>query len=628
MTDASESNGFDFRSTSNTRSGQKRRIIRWMLLLGTLLCAVGLTFAYVKVVEFQGINAAEFVALGIFVVLALWISFPFCSCLLGFWSLTFRGRSPVADRRTEPLPRTAVLVPIYNESPTAVFSAVLAMARSLEKTRKHRSFEFFVLSDTQRPDIWRQEEFAWAKTSAAMPADIPVYYRRRPKNVARKSGNIADFVSQWGGRYELMVVLDADSVMEGTTLVEMTARAAADSAIGILQVPPKPVDRRSLLARVQQFSAEVYGPIFQRGYTFWTGSDGNYFGHNAVIRTASFAKHCTLPVLPGEPPLGGHILSHDFVEAALMRRAGHKVVTADDLGGSYEECPTTLLDYAIRDQRWCQGNLQHGRLLALDGWPIVNRFHFLTGVLSYVSSVLWIMFMAAMAAGAYLERGSSGQYASTSAATLFGIVFVMLLMPKFLALLSLASNRGRVTTLGGWTKIALGVLLETLLTVLLSPILAFYHATFVISTVIFGRSVQWNAQARDERVIPFRELLKLHKWQTITGILIMATSFSISTATGLWSLPISIGLCLSIPIAYLLGNPALGDWLKHRGVLTIPEEVVRPDVLRERDRAFEELTRGLARPCQRKLLSGLLLDPAMPSLQAAGLMTETFTTDT
>lgn len=570
--------------------------VRWLLVVGTLACATSLTWGYYQIIAWQGVNLAEFIALIAFFVLALWISLPFCSCLVGFWSI-LRRRPVVATLPTcDELPRTAILVPVYNESPKAVFSAIVAMARSLEQLGREQCFEFFVLSDTQREDVWLEEEAAWTSTSELMPASTPLFYRRRERNVGKKAGNIADFVSRWGGRYELMVVLDADSVMDGRTLLQMTGRAAADKTIGILQVPPKPVGRRSLLARILQFSADVYGPVFLAGYKSWTGSDGNYFGHNAIIRTDAFAQHCNLPVLSGPPPLGGHILSHDFVEAALIRRAGYKVVTADDLDGSYEECPTTLLDYAIRDQRWCQGNLQHARLLGARGLHPVSRFHFLNGLLSYVSSVVWILFIVAMAAGVLLDGNSSSSKAAGSSAMLFFIVFAMLLAPKFLAIFSLRTVPGKVAQLGGWMRVIASVGLEIVLGMLLAPILAFYHATFVITTTVFGKSVQWNSQSRDERTIPFRELARLHRWQTLSGILLPAGSFAISTPMGLWCLPLSLGLVLSAPLSYALGSQSLGDWLGQRSLLLIPEERSRPKVLQLRDAALHELDQAPARP--------------------------------
>ena len=564
--------------------------VRCLLVVGTLLCSIALTYGYYRIIAWQGINIAEVVALLAFFTLALWISLPFCSCLVGYWRLMRNGPAVAnVHQEIDELPRTAILIPVYNESPDAVFAAILAMARSLRKTGRQRGFEFFVLSDTQRKEVWLEEEALWSQTAVLMPRDVPVYYRRREKNIGRKAGNIADFVSQWGGRYELMIVLDADSVMDGATLVEMTARAAADETIGILQVPPKPVNRCSLLARILQFSSDVYGPVFLSGYQAWTGSDGNYFGHNAVIRTKAFAEHCTLPTLPGAPPLGGHILSHDFVEAALMRRGGYQVLTADDLGGSYEECPTTLLDYAIRDQRWCQGNLQHGRLLATRGLRPVSRFHFLNGVLSYVSSVVWILFMMAMALGVLLERQANTPEAAASSATLFIIIFAMLLAPKFLAILSLRMTPRRLALLGGWARVIGSAIFEIALGILLAPILAFYHASFVVTACVFGKSVQWNSQARTERSIPVRELIKLYRWQTLAGLLMLICTFAISRPVGYWSLPISLGLLLSVPIAAALGSREIGEWLRRRGLLLIPEESRRPAILRLCDSAAQEL---------------------------------------
>ena len=186
-------------------------------------------------------------------------------------------------------------------------------------------FDYFLLSDTTDPDVWVAEERALVALRDRLRGKGKVYYRHRRKNLNRKAGNIADFVTRWGGAYPNMVVLDADSLMTAHSVVSLAAAMEDDPDAGIIQTLPLIINRNTLFARLQQFAARIHGPIIASGLAVWMGRDGNYWGHNAIIRTAAFAAHCGLPDLRGRPPLGGHILSHDFVEAALIRRAGYAV---------------------------------------------------------------------------------------------------------------------------------------------------------------------------------------------------------------------------------------------------------------------------------------------------------------
>ncbi len=283
-------------------------------------------------------------------------------------------------------------MPIYNEAPARVFGALQAIYADVEATGLGAAFDWFFLSDTTNPEIFIAEEHAFvAMRPQARRRGAGIYYRHRPKNITRKAGNIADFVSRWGGRYEHMVVLDADSLMTGEAIVGLAAAMEADPDAGIIQTLPLIINRNTLFARVQQFAARIYGPVIAAGLAAWMGRDGNYWGHNAIIRTSAFAAHCGLPNLRGRPPFGGHILSHDFVEAALIRRAGYAVYMLPGLGGSYEESPPSLIDLAARDRRWCQGNLQHMRVLPATGLAFASRQHLVTGIMGYLASPLWMV---------------------------------------------------------------------------------------------------------------------------------------------------------------------------------------------------------------------------------------------
>ena len=544
---------------------------------------------------------------GLFAVLFGWIALSFWTATLGFVSFLRRptpAAIPALPEEFDPadLPPTAVLVPVYNEDPARVCAGVRAMLDSLravcpEKGGASRRFDFFLLSDSTDANVWLAEERAWAELTDSLPEGENVFYRHRPENRARKAGNVADFVERWGEHYEFMVTLDADSLMAGPTLVEMTRRIAADPSCGILQAPPAPVGRTSVLARWQQFAARLYSPVFLRGFSLWAGSDGNYWGHNAVLRVEPFRACCDLPVLPGEAPLGGEILSHDFIEAALMRRAGWGVRLAEDLGGSYEECPTTLLDWAKRDQRWCQGNLQHGRVLweagagrggAGRGLAGVSKLHLGMGVMGYCASPLWLAFLvltllaAAVGGDTIGEPGGlsprTGFDPATVGLSLFALCMGMLILPKVYALIA-AARSGALAEFGGGGRATLGVLCETLLSALVAPIMMLYHSRFVLTTLV-GRVVKWNAQARGEQTVTWGDAVRNHWPAAVIGLLAGLAAGLAAPESLIWLSPVALGLILAAPTAVLLGSKAAGLCARRWGLWSTPEELDPPAVLR------------------------------------------------
>ncbi|MBV8474804.1 MAG: glucans biosynthesis glucosyltransferase MdoH, partial [Hyphomicrobiales bacterium] len=305
------------------------------------------------VVKVGEVTPLEWALVVLFVINFSWIALAFTSSVYGFfWLLARAPHKDALPGRLET--KTAIVMPIYNEAPARVFSAVQAIYEDVAATGLGDAFDYFFLSDTTDPDIWIAEERALLAMRERLPG-ARIYYRRRRRNVARKAGNIADFVTRWGAAYPQMVVLDADSLMTGDAIVRLAAAMEADPDAGIIQSLPLIVNRNTLFARLQQFAAKIAGPVIAAGLAAWSGRDGNYWGHNAVIRTQAFADHCGLPDLPGRPPFGGHILSHDFVEAGLIRRAGYAVYMLPTLGGSFEESPPSVIDLAARDRRWCQG---------------------------------------------------------------------------------------------------------------------------------------------------------------------------------------------------------------------------------------------------------------------------------
>ncbi|MCC9657882.1 glucans biosynthesis glucosyltransferase MdoH [Rhodopirellula halodulae] len=567
---------------------EETRRIRWFIAVAVLCVGIVGTFLFAVSLSPRGINWLEWLAIPLFSILFGWIGFSFVVATMGLFRL-LRARTPKPDAvvgQAEEKP-TAVLVPVYNESPADVFARVEAMVGGLGRDQ---AFDFFVLSDTNDSEVWLAEELAWSQLMDRLEelgdSKCNVYYRHRRENISRKAGNIADFCRRWSDPYDFMIVLDADSLLEPETMTEMVRRMRDDERLGILQVPPTPIGRESLFARLQQFAAAAYGPVFCEGFDAWAGEQGNYWGHNAIIRVEAFCDCCDLPVLPGQAPLGGEILSHDFVEASLLVRSGWKVKLANDLGGSYEECPTTLTDYAMRDQRWCQGNMQHSRLLLSEGFHPTSRLHFLSGVLAYASSPLWIVFTCLCIGGWFWEQAFEtegvsvvsrlGVSASAIQLGLFATAMAMLLIPKFYGYLATVA-RGRAWRFGGAFSMLGSVLFEIVMSVLLSPIMAILHTRFVVST-LRGRKVRWASQQRGEHGVTLGQAFRDYGVLSMLGIGITAAAFAWAPSWAVWFLPVTVGLILAVPLAMALASRSIGKMLARVHMLVIPQEVDVPDV--------------------------------------------------
>ncbi len=377
-------------------------MLRPVLLRCAALCAAaGLSLAgawlFLRFTGEGGLNLLDILRATLVAISGFWLVWGSIAAVLGVFT---------PERRTQAIPaaglssRTAILVPIYNEDPAATFSRVAAMNRSLVRLGVAEHFHFAVLSDTQDMVLAADEVVQFERLFGEPLALGRMFYRRRERNVGRKAGNIEDFVSRSGGAYDFALILDADSLMEGETILAMAQRLEADPELGLLQTVPTIINARTLFGRSIQFAAAYLSPTFARGAAQMQGREGPYWGHNAMVRMRAFAASCGLPELSGTPPFGGHILSHDYVEAALLSRAGWKVEVDAALKGSYEEAPDNLIEYAKRDRRWCQGNLQHGRLIAAPGLKAWSRFTFIQGIMAYLASPLWLLLLVASIAGA------------------------------------------------------------------------------------------------------------------------------------------------------------------------------------------------------------------------------------
>lgn len=528
----------------------------------------------------------EWVLAGLVATSFFWIALSVGTATVGVARLLLRRRRPAVTIR-RPL-RVALLVPIFNEETADVFGNACAMMLALQRSATHHRFDLYILSDTQDPAIAEAEQTAFATLRALLPPGSGAWYRRRERNIDRKSGNIAQWVETWGGAHEAMVVLDADSLMSAEALIRLSDELATDPSAGLIQSSPVLIGADTLFGRMQQFSTVVYGKILSEGLAGWTEREGNYWGHNAIIRTAAFASCAGLPRMPVLWGKGGLIMSHDFVEAGLMRRAGWAVRFMPSITGSYEEPPATLIDYALRDRRWCHGNLQHLRLIASRGFHAVSRFHLFQGAMSFLLSPVWFSLLVIWA---LLGNGPDSvityfsdenplypvwpEMSRVSSLLILLFMYGMLLAPKIMGAAALSVTGVKVSLLGGWRWFVLSLPFEIILSVLFAPVMMVQQLVAVLR-VMAGVTPIWAPQARNGGDYGLLTTLKFHALETVSGLLLVAGM--VAGAVSLWLLPIAVSLVLAVPLSMLSGVN-LGRWGATRNLMTTPEKTEPPQIV-------------------------------------------------
>jgi len=563
------------------------------------------THFMVHVLPYHGRQPLEIAMLVLFAILFAWISTGFWTACAGFALVVLRGdrhaiqRTLAADVPPSAIPadvRTAIVMPICNESASRVYAGLRASYESLARTGEIGHFDFFVLSDTGNADTRVAEVHAWRQMCSAVDGFERVFYRWRQHHIKRKSGNIADFCRRWGRNYRYMIVLDADSVMSGACMARLVQLAEANPSSGIIQTAPRTCGRDTFFARVQQFSGAAYGPLFTAGLHFWQLGESYYWGHNAIIRIAPFMKHCALGRLPGRGALSGEILSHDFVEAALMRRAGWSVWIAYDLPGSYEEMPPNLIDELARDRRWCRGNLMNFRLFTMRGLHAAHRAVFVSGVMNYLSAPLWFASLLLGTALLAVHTLSEPNYFVEPyqlfplwpewhpawAIGLFSTTLVLLFLPKILAVILILVRGAR--NYGGAGRLAVSAGGEMLLSMLLAPIRMLFHTGFVVSALT-GSTFAWRSPPRDDAQTSWGDAVRRHGVHTLVGIVWAGAVAWLDPRFLWWLLPVVGALSLSIPLSVYTSRVSLGRKLRRGGFFLIPEEVDSPPEI-EATRAY------------------------------------------
>lgn len=551
----------------------------------------------------------------LFALTFTWIALAFWGALCGFVICALH-LDPLSLRRlNRELPsarllvsRTAIVMPIYAEPPIPTFAGLEATCHSLlshelDKTGKGEAanplsehFDVFILSDTQDAAVAELEEAHVAALQRRFAGRLAIHYRRRANNNGRKAGNIAEFCRRWGRHYDYMIVLDADSLMSGATLLRMVQRMQRQPSIGLIQTVPIPVGQKTLFGRFTQFASALYSPMLATGQSFWHGDAANYWGHNAIIRTRAFMDHAGLPLLPGKPPLGGEIMSHDFVEAALLKRGGWQVILDTSMTtavsrhdpyisashNSFEAMPSNLLDFAKRDRRWLQGNLQHLRLLGGSGLHPLSRMHFFYGAFAYLSSLVWLALLictSVMVSYHVLGDVTATALPKPLSLGLLSITLAMLLAPKLLGLALACWQTPHA--FGGRLRLIASTVLEILFAALIAPLMMAWHSLFIIN-VLLGRSIDWQTQPRGERSLSWRETWQHTGWMTLSGILWAGIMVVFSPTAFGWLAPAWLGLVAAAPLVKYSSSGTWGSVISHRlRLLKTPSNTLTPPLLED-----------------------------------------------
>ncbi|NIZ59941.1 glucans biosynthesis glucosyltransferase MdoH [Sedimentitalea sp. CY04] len=590
----------DFQDRAAPSQPQPQPVALWRVLafspamVGTAL----LTWVMQDWFADGGFSVLEMVLLTLIAFNFFWICFTVSTVLLGLYSLSQR---PGVRRLSPPQKmNVALLMPIYNEVPWYVLGNAQTMLEELRKRGGIHDYSMFILSDTRDDALAEQELISVRALHAMMPPRLNLYYRRRDQNTDRKVGNIADWVSRWGAGFEAMLVLDADSLMTGRAITRLANALSRDPSAGLIQSYPQLIGAQSVFGRMQQFANGVHGAALAEGLSRWVGREGNYWGHNAIIRTRAFAASAGLPHL--RSPLGRRlgradklIMSHDFVEAGLLARAGWSVRFLPRIRGSYEETPPTLIDHIQRDRRWCQGNLQHLNLLGARGFRAVSRFHLLHGAIGYLMAPIWFSLLVIWAVIGQGEDASVLTYFSESNPLMPSwpdmseprhvlvilLIYAMLLAPKLLAVAALPLSGSRFADYGGGARFALSFVSEIILAILYAPILMVQQMIAVIRTVL-GIQRGWAPQVRDGGTYGWQTLIISHALETLSGLALWVGI--LSGMVSLWLLPIAISLILAVPLSALSGMPVVrrvNAWMGTREVFAEPQITRRARAHRE-----------------------------------------------
>jgi membrane glycosyltransferase len=569
-------------------------------LVGASIAA--LAWLCAEALSVDGLGVTGWALVIMFTVTLPWTVISFWNATIGLLIMRF-ARDPVAAvtpiagqvRGDEPIiASVAILACIRNEPPERVTRGLVPMMEGLAAHGVGERFHLYVLSDTSDPAIAAAEENCFASLTQSWRGRLAVTYRRRTLNAGFKAGNIRDFCERWGGQHDLALTLDADSVMTADAVLRLVRIMQIAPRLGILQSLVIGMPSTSTFARLFQFGMRLSMRSYTIGSAWWQGDCGPYWGHNAVIRLAPFIANCELPVLSESALVSGHVLSHDQVEAVLMRRAGYEVRVLADEGGSFEQNPPTLIEFIRRDLRWCQGNMQYWHFLLMQGLKPVSRYQLGFAILMFLGSPAW-MGLLVLGTAAVAWSGSPAAFIRPGAGlALFVTVLVMWFAPNIATAIDILTRRELRRAFGGGIRFSLSALAQTIFVLLLLPIMWFGHTLF-LARLLLGRSIGWGAQARDDHKVPLA-LAAQQLWpQTLLGLCAIGLLALTVPSAIPYALFIAGGLAVSIPFAVVTAAPGLGKMLVRIGFCRLPEETAPPAELKALGLSAIEISQAAAR---------------------------------
>ncbi|HLK81564.1 MAG TPA: glucans biosynthesis glucosyltransferase MdoH [Xanthobacteraceae bacterium] len=553
-----------------------RRALFAVLVIATIMAVMWLSAVALSA---DGLGALDIVLLSLLLITLPWTVIGFWNAAIGFLILRF-ARNPVATvtpaaariRGDEPITASVALMAcIRNEDPVRVMRNLAPMLDGLAPVGAH--FHLYALSDTSDPAVAAAEERCFADLAEKWRGRIAVTYRRRESNTGFKAGNIRDFCLRWGPAHDFAVTLDADSFIPASAILRMVRIMQATPEIGILQGLVVGMPSTSAFARIFQFGMRLAMWSYTTGSAWWQGDCGPHWGHNSVLRLKPFTAHCHIPPLPEGGPLGGHILSHDQIEAVLMRRAGYEVRVLPEEHLGWEENPPTLLEFIRRDIRWCQGNMQYWRFLMLPGLKFVSRYQLAFAILMFLGSPAWMALLVLGTFGVITAERPSAFIAPDAGLAVLILVLVMWFAPKIATVIDALTRRKARYRYGGGPMFLVNVAVETIFFLMLSPIMWFAHTAF-LAKLVFGVGVGWGGQARDDHAVPLRSAIARLWPQTALGWACLAALA--------WGAPVAIpctlliagGLAFAVPLCVVTANQAVGRALLRAGIGRLPEETM------------------------------------------------------
>jgi membrane glycosyltransferase len=536
----------------------------------------------------RGLDAIDVTLLALFALTLPWQVIGFWTAAIGFVIMRLcrdpavfvlpaarrvRGGEPVAAS-------TAVLMCVRNETPERAARNLRPLIAGLVASGFGRHFHVYVLSDTSDAGLVAAEEARFGALEREWAGRLPLTYRHRADNTGFKAGNIEDFCDRWGRDHEFAVTLDADSIMSADAVLRLVRIMQVSPEIGILQGLVIGAPAKAAFARLFQFGMRLGMRSYTLGSAWWQGDCGPYWGHNGIIRLAPFMAHCRLPKGGEAGTLGGTVLSHDQIEAVLMRRAGYevRVLAQEDLG--FEENPPTLIEFLHRDVRWCQGNMQYFSFLGLPGLRLVSRYQLVFAILMFAGSPGWIGLYTLGVVALALSPTPADFMRADGGLLLLGAILIMWFAPKLATATDIMLRSDLRHAFGGGARFGTGVVMEIAFTFLLLPVMWLRHTLFM-AALLRGRTPGWAAQRRDGHTVSWSQAWH-HLWpHAALGVVTVALVGVLHPTALPYALLIGGGLVLAIPFAVVTSTPLAGETLMTLGIGRLPEETEAPQVLRE-----------------------------------------------